>query len=253
MILAKGAGCGFVSYSDDEIERKVQKRTAHLEAANRELKCFVSAVSHDLRGPLRSILGFTNIVLEEHAGGMVADAVNCLEQVQQSATKMSGMLDGLLNLSLAGHEELVKMPVDIGRLAGEIVQRLRQEEPGRDVECVIQEPLIALGDKVLLSIVLENLLGNAWKFTGRAPRAKIELTGNAQGGCSVYSVNDNGVGFAASESGRLFKPFRRLHSQEEFPGVGLGLVTVRRIIGRHGGRIWAEGKIGVGAKFCFTL
>ncbi len=238
---------------DDEIEGRVRKRTAHLEAANRELEGFVSAVSHDLRGPLRSILGFTRIVLEEHVGKLDADAVGCLERVQVSAAQMSGMLEGLLHLARTGQKELSKTTVDIGRLAGKIVQRLRWEEPERDVVCVIQEPLIALGDEELLAIALENLLGNAWKYTRRTSRAKIEFTGTPREGRSVYVVKDNGAGFDESQSRRLFKPFQRLHRHEEFPGIGIGLATVQRIINHHGGRIWAEGKPGAGARFTFTL
>jgi signal transduction histidine kinase len=242
-----------MGHIEDKIERKVRERTAHLEAANRELEAFVSAVSHDLRAPLRSILGFTQIVLEDQAGTLNVDAIACLKRVTASATQMSGMLESLLLLARTGQKEVLKSTVDIGRLAGEIVQRFQREEPERDVELVIQEPLIALGDKVLLAIALENLLGNAWKFTRRTAHARIEFTGAPREGRSVYAVNDNGAGFDKSQVRLLFKPFQRLHSQEEFPGVGIGLATVQRIITRHGGRIWAEGRAGAGATFCFTL
>ena len=238
---------------DENVLHTLEERTAYLEAANRELEGFVSAISHDLRSPLRSILGFTRIVLEEHSGDMDPDAINCLDRVQMSAAQMYTMLEGLLHLSRAGQKELEKSTVDIGRMAREIVQRFRREEPERDVEFVIQDPLIALGDEVLLAIALENLLGNAWKYTQRTPDAKIEFTGSPREGRSVYTVKDNGAGFDESLARRLFKPFQRLHRQEEFPGVGIGLATVQRIISRHGGRVWAEGRIGAGATFCFTL
>jgi signal transduction histidine kinase len=253
MVCALVSGGGIVTRLDDEIERRVKQRTAKLEASTRELEGFVSAISHDLRGPLRSVLGFTRIVLDEHAKELDADAVKCLNRVNMSAVKMSGILEGLLRLSRAGQKELLKSTIDIGRLAGGIVQRLRREEPGRDVACVIQEPLIALGDEALIGIALENLLGNAWKYTSRTPHAIIEFTGTAREGRSIYTVKDNGAGFDESESGRLFKPFQRLHCQEEFPGVGIGLATVQRIISRHGGSVWAEGKIGAGATFSFML
>ncbi len=160
---------------------------------------------------------------------------------------------GLMAFTWAGQKDLLKSTVDIGRRAGKIVQRLRREEPGREVECVIQEPLIAFGDEVLLGIALENLLSNAWKYTSRTPGARIEFTSTPREGRSVYTVKDNGAGFDESQACRLFEPFQRLHRQEEFPGVGVGLATVRRIIHRHGGRIWAEGNPGAGATFSFTL
>ncbi len=238
---------------DDEIEQRHQERTAHLEAANRELEGFVSSISHDLRGPLRSILGFTRIVLEEHAEGMDASAVNCLDRVQTIATRIYGGLEGRLRLYTAGQKGILKSTVDLGRIGREVIQRFRQEEPGRDVECVIQEPLIAIGDEVLLAIVVENLLGNAWKFTSRTLHAKIEFTSSAKEGRTLYIVNDNGIGFDESQSGSIFKPSQHMHHHDGFPGEGVGLATVQKIINRHGGRIRAEGKIGAGAKFCFSL
>jgi light-regulated signal transduction histidine kinase (bacteriophytochrome) len=238
---------------EQEFERRVRERTAHLEAANRELEAFVSSVSHDLRSPLRSILGFSRIVIEEHGGELSADAVVCMDRLSASAAQMSGMLEGLLRLACTGQKELVKSTVDVGSLARRIIQRLRREEPERQVECVIQEPLIAVGDEALLEIALENLLGNAWKYTRNVPTARIEIGGTPREGRSLYFVRDTGAGFDESQAHLLFKPFQRLHRQEEFPGVGIGLATVARIIAMHGGRIWAKGQVGAGATFSFTL
>jgi len=238
---------------DDELERRVRERTAHLEAANQGLEAFASAVSHELRAPARSILGFTRLVLEEHGASLPADAAASLRRVETSAAQLSGMLDGLLRLARTGQRELLKSTIDLGRIAGDVVERLRCQEPERDVECVIQAPLIAIGDEVLLGIVLENLLGNAWKFTRATARGRIELTGAAREGRSVYCVRDNGAGFESGQARRLFEPFQRLHRSDEFPGIGIGLATVKRIVALHGGKVWADGRVGAGATFCFTL
>ncbi|HWR98224.1 MAG TPA: ATP-binding protein [Candidatus Methanoperedens sp.] len=230
-----------------------EKSAAVLEATNRELEGFVSAVSHDLRAPLNSIQGFACILINEYGLQMDADARSCLAQIQRSAVQMNGKLEALLRLSRIGQQDLEKSRVDLGRLAVGIVQRLRDQEPGRDVECVIQQPLIAVGDEALLEIALGNLFENAWKFTGRTPHPRIELSADPRPGPISYRLSDNGVGIDESQMSRLFQPFQRLHRQKDYPGIGIGLFSAQRIIARHGGRIWAERNRGSGMSFCFTL
>lgn len=235
-----------------ELETRVRERTAELEATTRELDAFTYSVSHDLRAPLRSIGGFTEILLEDHAAQLDATGLDCLKRVCAATDRMSGLIDALLSLSHAARTDLQRHPVNIGDLARDIVTDLSSTDPERDVEIVIED-LPAAGDTRLLTMAMQNLLSNAWKFTaGRAP-ARIHVGSITTDDVPTYFVADNGAGFDPRQAAKLFKPFQRLHSTEEFPGTGIGLAIVARIIARHGGHTWAQSTPGHGATFYFTL
>jgi signal transduction histidine kinase len=224
--------------------------TSQLEQANQELEAFSYSVSHDLRAPVRAIDGFSQILLEDHAGALDASGVDCLQRINANAHRMSRIIDDLLVLSKVGREELRSEPVDVTAIARRIIADLRAAAPARRVEVEVAEGLVATGDARMATIVLENLLANAWKFTGKRTDAAIAI--DHEGG-GVFVVRDNGAGFDTASSARMFEPFRRLHSQAEFAGTGIGLAIVQRIIERHGGRIWAHGVIDEGATIRFTL
>jgi PAS domain S-box-containing protein len=235
-----------------ELETRVRERTAELEATTRELDAFAYSVSHDLRAPLRTIGSFSEILLEDHAAQLDATGLDYLGRVRAATDRMSDLIDALLNLSHAVRTELVRRPVNLADLARDILADLRGADPDRDVEVVIED-LPAAGDKRLLTVVLQNLLSNAWKFTaGRAP-ARIHVGSIGTDDSRTYFVADNGAGFDTRYAAKLFLPFQRLHSHEEFPGTGIGLAIVARIIARHGGRAWAQSTPGEGATFYFTL
>lgn len=224
-----------------------------LEHKNRELESFSYAVSHDLRAPLRRIDGFARAITDQLAGQLDPTAERYLGNVRESAQQMSQLIDDVLHLSRVSRAELRQQEVELSAVATRCLDQLRESEPGRDVTFRVRPGVIAVGDGRLLRIALENLLSNAWKFTTGRTGAVIEF-GTAQvGGESVYFVRDNGVGFDMEYAGKLFGPFQRLHRATEFPGTGIGLATVQRIIHRHGGRIWAEARPGHGATFSFTL
>ena len=236
-----------------ELTRQLARYTAELEAANRELEAFSYAVSHDLRAPLRSIDGFSQALLEDYGDRLDAPGQDYLRRVRAATQRMGELIDDLLELARVTRAELRREPVDLSELARGIVERLREAEPGRQVEFVIAGALAAEGDPRLLRIVLENLLGNAWKFTSGRPNARIEFGSADRDGERVYFVRDNGVGFDMAYAQRLFGAFQRLHTSAEYPGTGVGLATVQRIIHRHGGRIWAEAQPEAGATFSFAL
>jgi signal transduction histidine kinase len=236
-----------------ELEERVRERTTQLEAANRELEAFSYSVSHDLRAPLRGIDGWTLAFLEDYAQGLDDQGRTCLEWVRTETQHMGQLIDDLLSLSRVGRAEMRREKVDLTALARDIIGRLRDTGPERRMEFVIQEGLTAVGDPQLLEIALSNLLDNAWKFTGQRPDGLIELGRVFQEGQPVFFVRDNGAGFDPAYADRLFGAFQRLHKASEFPGTGIGLVTVQRIVHRHGGRIWAEAAVDHGATFYFTL
>jgi signal transduction histidine kinase len=236
-----------------ELEGRVRERTAQLEAANRELEAFSYSVSHDLRAPLRGIDGWTLAFLEDYAHRLDDQGRTYLERVRTETQHMGQLIDDMLSLSRVGRTEMQREPVDLTALARTIAFRLRETGPGRRVEFVIQEGLIAMGDPHLLEIALLNLLDNAWKFTGKRPGGVIEFGRVPQEGPAVFFVRDNGAGFDMTYAPNLFGAFQRLHKASEFPGTGIGLATVRRIVHRHGGRIWAEAAVDRGATFLFTL
>jgi signal transduction histidine kinase len=221
------------------------------DQANRELESFSYSVAHDLRAPLRSIDGFSRIVIEENAEALGAEARSHLQRIVSASRQMSDLIDGLLTLARLSRGEIRRIEVDLTALATEVVAGLRQDDPAREVETRIQPNLRVQGDPSLLRQLLENLLGNAWKFTGGTKVARIDL--GALEGSDVLVVRDNGAGFDPTFIDKLFLPFQRLHRATEFPGTGIGLATVRRIVERHGGRIWAEGRVGGGAAFFFSL
>ncbi|HEX4228905.1 MAG TPA: ATP-binding protein [Bryobacteraceae bacterium] len=238
----------------DELERRVQERTTQLAAANKELEAFSYSVAHDLRTPLRSIDGFSQAVLEDYGEKLDSDGKNYLQRVRGATQRMSGLIDDLLNLSRVTRSEMHKESLNLSAIAKSVAAELQKSGPNRPVEFVIEENLVASGDSRLLRVVIENLLGNAWKYTTRHGRARIEV-GRFQGdnGREVCFVRDDGAGFDPRYAARLFGAFQRLHSTDEFPGTGIGLATVQRIIRRHGGEIWAEAAVEKGATFFFTL
>jgi signal transduction histidine kinase len=224
-----------------------------LEQINRELEAFSVSVSHDLRGPIRSISGFTKLLEEDYADKLDEAGRSYLQYVIQSTARMSQLIDDLLDLSRVTRAPMQRGRIDLGQLAEGVFQELRKREPERRCVTEVGGGLEAEGDTKLAAILLENLLGNAWKFTAKKPDARIEVGSEMQDGERVFFVRDNGAGFDMDQSSRLFAPFQRLHSEQEFEGTGIGLATVQRIIARHGGRIWVEAEEGRGATFYFTL
>ncbi|MCI0530618.1 MAG: response regulator [candidate division Zixibacteria bacterium] len=237
----------------DDLEQKVIERTAQLKEANAELESFSHSVAHDLRAPLRIISAYSRIVTEECGAELSPKAAEALGKITKSATRMNDLIDALLQLSRLRRYQLNTRPVNLSALANNILQEMQQTEPGRSVEIAIEPELVAQGDEPLLRSVLENLLGNAWKFTGKQERGKITFGSQPDQNVKVYFVRDNGAGFEMSYAEKLFRAFERLHSQSDFPGTGVGLATVQRIIHMHGGRIWADSEAGKGATFYFTL
>lgn len=236
-----------------ELERRVAERTTQLAAANEELEAFSYSVSHDLRAPLRSIDGFSLALLEDYRDRLDATGKDYLVRVRSASQRMAGLIDDMLQLSRLTRGALKLERVDLSAMAREIATDLRERDPQRQVDVLIAENLYATGDARLLRSVLENLLGNAWKFTGKHPRARIEFGTVTRDGQSAFFVRDDGAGFKMAYADKLFKPFSRLHTQAEFEGSGIGLATIQRVIHRHGGRVWAEAEVERGATFYFTL
>ena len=235
------------------LERRVTERTAELSAANQELEAFAYAVSHDLRAPLRAMGGFSQALLEDFGGKFEGEAKIYLDQIGIASRKMGELIDGILALSRSTRGALQRDRVDLSALATRLLQELAQAEPGRSVAWQVAPGLSAVGDARMLEAVLRNLIENAWKYTARTETAEIRVCAGSVDGLSGTCVVDNGAGFDMNHSDRLFKPFQRLHRQDEFAGTGIGLATVQRIIHRHGGFIRAQGRPGAGASFCFGL
>jgi len=242
-----------VAELNSELEDRVQRRTAELRTANHELDSFAHSVAHDLRAPLRAIDGFSQALQEECADAVGAAGQEYLRHVRESAQHMGRLIDDLLALSRITRADLRRRKVDLSALARAALERLRVAEPARQVDVFIHDGIVAEGDRNLLSIVLDNLLGNAWKFTRRQAWARIEVGARDQDGRAVYFVRDNGAGFDMAYADKLFGVFQRLHPAHEFEGMGIGLATVQRIVQRHGGCVRAEGEMGNGATFYFTL
>ncbi len=236
-----------------ELEQRVEERTRQLMAANRELETFSYSVSHDLRGPLEIINGFSHILLTEHGGRLDAGAREYVQQINAATQRMAELIDDLLNLSRVSTTSMHRENVDLSEMARSIADQLRRREPSRNVDFVIQNCPVVKGDSRLLRIVMENLLRNAWKYTSHRQQARIEIGCEQRLGQTAFFLRDNGAGFDPALADRLFKPFQRLHATSEFPGTGIGLATVQRIISRHGGEVWAEGAVNQGATFYFTL
>jgi PAS domain S-box-containing protein len=237
-----------------ELEQRVVGRTAQLEAANKELEAFSYSVSHDLRAPLRSIDGFSQALQEDYGEKVEGQGKDYIRRIRAATKRMADLIDALLTLSRVTRSEIRLENFDLSRLARTIAADLQKIQPDRQAEFIIPEGLTANGDARLLRIVIENLIGNAWKFTSKKENACIELGSLQQGdGKLAYFVKDNGAGFDMAYADKLFGAFQRLHGAEEFSGTGIGLATVQRIIHRHGGRVWAEGKPEKGATFYFTF
>jgi PAS domain S-box-containing protein len=240
--------------SEQELERRVAERTRELTASNRELEAFSYSVSHDLRAPLRSIDGFALALLEDHGAALPPEAQKYLEIVRSESQRMGQIIDDLLGLARITRSPLTRVAVDVSGLGGSIVEGLRRRHPEREVAVSIEPAMTGVADAKLLRIALENLIGNAWKFSGRAAAPRIEIgSEGSEDGRTTFFIRDNGAGFDAAAASNLFQPFQRLHAASEFEGHGIGLATVHRIIKRHGGTIWAESRPGEGAVFRWTL
>ena len=238
---------------NEQLERRVAERTAELTTLNRELESFAYSVSHDLRAPLRSIDGFSRILLEEYAGRLDPAAAEHLSRVRKAAQSMAQLIDDLLSLSRVTRAEVRRISTDMSGIARTIIDELHAEAPDREFDARIQPGIVCVADPRLLRIALYNLVANAWKFTSKRERASIELGALLQRGETVYYVRDNGAGFDMNYAGKLFGAFQRMHPAREFAGTGIGLATVRRIVERHGGTVWAEAEVNQGATFYFTL
>ncbi len=257
-----------------DLEERVRRRTAELEASNKELEAFSYSVSHDLRSPLSTINGFSMLLQKLNAGSKLGEkGDHYLQRIREGTRHMAELIEGLLALARLSRDVLHVGPVDLSALARQVERECREREPDRRVEVLVQDGLVVTGDPVLLLQLMQNLLGNAWKFTSRLEQARIEFgarpadvegaeTAGGQdgevepggrGGDTVYFVRDNGAGFDMAHSDRLFGTFQRLHRPDDFAGTGIGLAIVRRIVARHGGRVWAEGAPDQGATFSFTL
>lgn len=238
---------------NQDLEARVRARTAELEAANRELEAFSYSVSHDLRAPLRAIDGFARILSEEAGEALAPAQREQLGRIRSAAERMAVLIDAMIDLAALSRQPLRRESVNLSQLAESVIRELHAEEPGREVVTEITRDLCAHADAALAHVLLDNLLRNAWKFTRHVPEARIHFGARREGGRTVFCVEDNGAGFDMQYASKLFKPFQRLHAQNEYPGTGIGLATVQRIIERHDGRIWVDARPGAGARFCFVL
>lgn len=246
---------GYRAANEDlqRLNEMLQKQKRSLEAVNGELESFSYSVSHDLRGPLRAIDGFSYAVLEKFGDRLDPDAKRHLARIREATRRMAQLIDDMLGLAQVTRREMRQEDVDLSAIAGSICERLRAAAPEREVELTIDGNIHAKCDARLLTVLLENLLGNAWKFTGRRDRGRVEVGTLHQDGERTFFIRDNGAGFDMSYAGKLFGAFQRLHGTADFPGTGIGLASVQRIIHRHGGQVWATGEVDKGATFYFTL
>lgn len=236
-----------------QFEDRIRQQNLELENVNRELDAFSYSISHDLRSPLRGINGWSQAITEDCAPQLDDVGQGYLQRIRGETQRMGQLIDDLLRLSRLAKSKLEITRVDLSALAGGIVARLREVSPERTVECVIQPGLHTQGDPGLLAALLTNLLENAWKFTGKVPAARLEFSGEEKEGETIFCVRDNGAGFDLTYATKLFSAFQRMHKMTEFPGTGVGLATVQRIVNRHGGRIWVDARVNHGAAFFFTL
>lgn len=254
-IVVLGLGTLLLRQAIDRMREVVgEARLANaLKVANGELEAFSYSVSHDLRAPLRAVDGFSQILLEDYAPVLDATGRGHLDRIRAGCQRMGQLIDDLLKLSRVIRQDMRRDEVDLAALAAKVMEQLRAGDPGREVTFVHPPLVAAKGDPGLLRTALENLLGNAWKFTSKQSGPRIEFGTRLEGTTTVYFVADNGAGFDNAYAGKLFGAFQRLHAQTEFEGTGIGLATVQRIVARHGGRIWAQGEVGRGATISFTL
>jgi PAS domain S-box-containing protein len=237
-----------------ELEQRVTQRTAELQAAAAELEAFSYSVSHDLRAPLRSIDGFSQALVEDAGPVLTDETRRHLDRIRNATQRMGQLIDDLLQLSKVSRGDMARETVDLGELATRVATELNRRSGGHSPILTVAPRLGAMGDPRLLRILLENLLDNAWKFTTGQPNAQVEIgSAEAPEGSTIFFVRDNGVGFDSAYAAKLFAPFQRLHAASDFPGTGIGLATVRRIVQRHGGRVWADGSPGHGVCVSFTL
>jgi len=239
--------------ANTQLETRVTERTVELTQANQELEAFSYSVSHDLQAPLRSMDGFSQILLEGYSDKLDEQGKDYLQRVRSATQRMGMLVDDMLSLSRVTRGEMKQEFVDLSSLVQSITTELQKSQPERQIEFITTPGVTANGDDHLLRILLENLLGNAWKFTGKHPTARIEFGTTQVAGEQVFFVRDDGVGFDMTYADGLFVAFQRLHAADDFPGTGVGLATVQRIVQRHGGRVWAEGEVEKGATFYFTL
>lgn len=238
---------------NETLELKVADRTKELEVVNKELESFSYSVSHDLRAPLRGMAGFSQILKENYGSVLDEKGQQYVDRILAAADRMGLLIDDMLTLSQVARNDFKPQLIDLGKLANDIIDNLRQGTPDREVEFVVSKDMTTHGDPHLLKILLENLLGNAWKFTSRIPHAHIEFFSKTEGTRQIFCLQDNGAGFDMRYADKIFAPFQRLHTVAEFPGTGIGLAIVQRIVHRHSGRIWGQGTIDHGADFYFTI
>jgi signal transduction histidine kinase len=245
---------------NEELERGIRERTAQLEkavadlkASNKNLEAFSYSVSHDLRAPLRGIDGFSQALLEDYYDAIDEQGKEYLRRLRAAAQRMAELIDDLLQLSRVSLSPMNFEKVDLSRMADEIAGEMKKADPSSEVDLAIEPGIIGFGDARLLSIVMVNLLSNAWKFSSKSPKPKIGFSATTDGDAQTFTVRDNGVGFDERYRDKLFQPFQRLHASKDFPGTGIGLATVERIIRRHGGTVWAESSPGIETRFSFTL
>jgi signal transduction histidine kinase len=241
------------SMAGSPIDQLLAERTRELAATSAELEAFSYSVAHDLRAPLRAIDGFSQALMQDHAASLSVDASDYLEHIRAGAQRMSALLDDMLELSRIQLTPLRKTPLDVSQLAHRIIDGLRQSSPGRVVAVDIAPRLLVHADSHLTTVLLEKLLGNAWKFTSKNAQASIQLGREPSSDATTLFVADDGVGFDMTCAGRLFSPFQRLHKASDFDGTGMGLAIAHRIVARHGGRIWAQAEVGNGARFNWTV
>jgi signal transduction histidine kinase len=236
-----------------EAEKRLTRANSDYEFVNKELESFAYSVSHDLRAPIRGMAGFSQILIEDYGAQLPPEAQSHLHVIQREGQRMGQLIDDMLNLSRVTRGALRREAVNLSALASEALAALRAAEPQRQIECIVAEGLTASGDARQLRIMLDNLLGNAWKFTGRTAAPRIEFGATSGNGGPAFFVRDNGAGFDMTYADKLFGAFQRLHTSDEFPGTGIGLAIVHRIVNRHGGRVWAEGAKDQGATIHFSL
>jgi len=237
-----------------ELERRVEERTRQLSEANAQLEAFSSMVAHDLRNPLTMVQSYNDLIMMYYTDRVLDDeAQGYLLSMRQSTDRMAQLIQDLFVFARSSQGELIRAPVDISQIVQEMAEELKKRAPHRQIEFVIAPRLVVNGDERFLRVLLDNLYSNAWKYSSKREQTRIELGVQAEGGDRIYFVRDNGAGFDMARAIELFQPFRRLHTTEEFTGVGLGLATCKRIVERHGGRIWAESQIDAGTTFYFTL
>jgi PAS domain S-box-containing protein len=237
----------------DQLEGLVHERTIKLEASNKELEAFSYSISHDLRAPLRAIDGFSQALLEDCEDKLDLQGKDYLIRIRAATQRMSTLIEDLLNLSRITRSEMSMEKINLTRIVRSVINELQHSQPQRHVNIQIADGLEDTADSRLISIALENLMSNAWKFTAKQSEALIEFGSTREGSKKVYFIRDNGAGFDMTYMDKLFAPFQRLHTIDEYPGTGIGLATVRRIIHRHGGKVWAEGHTGKGATFYFSI